>query len=133
MHLPHRVEVTIVTTFPNEKAATALEREMREIMGRGELRWQLDLVSDRPAMPERRGNTRLWKAFSEVAEAWNIPLEKEGSAWPSLAGLVPASAACLCGVGPVARDLRTPNEAVRRLSLMQRTLLLAEYLAREAT
>ena len=58
-------------------------------------------------------------------------MRKEGSAWPSVGGLVPARTACLCGMGPVARDLRTPNEAVWRLSLMQRTLLLAEFLAHE--
>jgi D-alanine-D-alanine ligase len=38
---------------------------------------------------------------------------------------------CLCGMGPVARDLGTPNEAVQRISLVQRTLLLAEFLANQ--
>jgi hypothetical protein len=37
-------------------------------------------------------------------------------------------AACVCGLGPVARDLGTPQEAVQRISLVQRTLLLADYL-----
>ena len=32
--------------------------------------------------------------------------------------------------GPVARDLGTPNESVQRIGLIQRTLLLAEFLAR---
>ena len=44
------------------------------------------------------------------------------------AGLVPERTACLCGLGPVARDLGTPHEAVQRISLVQRTLLLARYL-----
>lgn len=30
--------------------------------------------------------------------------------------------------GPVGRDLSTPNDAVQRLSLIQRTLLLAQFL-----
>jgi hypothetical protein len=34
----------------------------------------------------------------------------------------------VCGVGPVARALYTPDESVDRISLMQRTLLLAEFL-----
>jgi len=37
----------------------------------------------------------------------------------------------LCGLGPVARDTYTPDESVDRISLMQRTLLLAEFLARQ--
>jgi D-alanine-D-alanine ligase len=49
-----------------------------------------------------------------------------------VAGLVPSSRAVICGLGPVARDVDTPQEAVLRLSLMQRTLLLAQYLSGQA-
>ena len=42
---------------------------------------------------------------------------------------MPADKACVCAVGPVARDLRTPQEAVKRITLVQRSLLLAEFLA----
>ncbi len=45
-----------------------------------------------------------------------------------MAGLVPEPASVVCGVGPVTRDRGTPDEAVQRISLVQRTLLLAEYL-----
>jgi hypothetical protein len=34
-------------------------------------------------------------------------------------------------MGPLARDRGTPNEAVQRISLVQRTLILADFLARE--
>jgi D-alanine-D-alanine ligase len=44
---------------------------------------------------------------------------------------VPVKTPCLCGLGPVARELSTPNEAVQRISLVQRTLLLAEFLANQ--
>jgi hypothetical protein len=33
-------------------------------------------------------------------------------------------------MGPVARDLYTPQEAVQRISMVQHTLLLAEFLQR---
>ncbi len=82
-------------------------------------------------MRERRATLRLAKALQHVADDWEIPFKRESSVWPSVAGLVPAKTACLCGVGPVARDLGTPHEAVLRLSLVQRTLLLSEFLARE--
>jgi D-alanine-D-alanine ligase len=130
MRLPHRVHVTLLSTFPATERGEELEAEIRSILGRSGPRWKLDLLSDRPPMPERRGRP-LWKQVDAVAKAWEIPVKREGSSWPSVAGLVPPQKQVLCGFGPVARDLRTPDEAVWRLSVMQRTLLLAELLARE--
>ena len=67
--------------------------------------------------------------FSEGhGEKWDIPLDKESSVWPSAGGLVPARCAAVCGLGPAVRGLYTPQEAVLRISLMQRTLLLAQFL-----
>ena len=128
MHLPHRVHATLVLTHPTVEVADRLEASIREILGKGGPRWKLDRISDRPPMPERRGEASLWKRVEEVASQWEIPVQREGSSWPSVAGLVPPEKPALCGTGPVARDLRTPDEAVRRLSVMQRTLLLAELL-----
>jgi hypothetical protein len=82
-------------------------------------------------MKERRTTTQLARRLAQVAEEWEIPLKRESSVWPSVAGLVPAKTVCVCGVGPVARDVGTPHEAVQRISLVQRTLLLAEFLARD--
>ena len=73
--------------------------------------------------------TRLWPNASSVAEAWELPFGTESSVWPSVAGLVPEHTATLCGLGPVGRDLYSGQEAVSRVSLIQRTLLLAGYLA----
>jgi hypothetical protein len=70
----------------------------------------------------------LAKSLADVAGQWDIPLKRESSVWPSVAGLVPAAKGVVCGVGPVARDLYTPAESVDRISLVQRTLLLAEFL-----
>jgi hypothetical protein len=101
-------------------------------LGKREPRWELELVADRPPMKEHRGTLRLSRALASVASRWEIPLKNESSVWPSVAGLVPAKTARLCGLGPVARDLGTPQEAVQRYSLIQRTLLLAELLLQEA-
>jgi D-alanine-D-alanine ligase len=132
MRLPHRVDATLLSTFPTAESAKELEQEIRSIFGKKGPRWKLELLSDRPPMPERRGGRSLWKDVEAVAQAWEIPVKREGSAWPSVAGLVPVEKPALCGFGPVARDLRTPDEAVWRLSVMQRTLLLAELLAQES-
>lgn len=80
-------------------------------------------------MKERRKNLQLAKELSSVADTWEIPLALESSLIPSVGGLVPAKVPVVCGVGPVARDLNTPQEAVSRASLVQRSLLMAEFLA----
>jgi D-alanine-D-alanine ligase len=130
MLLPHRVAATILVTYPEPMIAATIEARMREMIGKKGLRCELEPISDRPPMTERRATLRLAKALQRVADDWEIPLKRESSVWPSVAGLVPSRTACLCGVGPVARDLGTPHEAVQRISLIQRTLLLAEFLAR---
>ena len=131
MRAPHRVTTTMIVTFPDDAVADAIEERIRGVLGKRGLKWRLDLVSHRPAMRERRGGLRLARSLEAVAERWEIPLKHSSSAWPSVAGLAPAKAGTLCGVGPVATDLRTPDEAVQRISFIQRTLLLAQYLAEQ--
>ncbi|MBN1341681.1 MAG: ATP-grasp domain-containing protein [Phycisphaerae bacterium] len=129
--LPHRVTTTILMTYPDAKLADAVEEKMRSGLDRRGPRWELKLVSDRPPMRERRLNVQLARAMERLAAEWEIPLTHESSVWPSVAGLVPAKVACVCGVGPVARDLGTPHESVQRISLVQRTLILAQSLLTE--
>jgi D-alanine-D-alanine ligase len=131
MRLPHRITATILVTYPDPAAIEPLEERMRATFGKSGPQWELVLLSDRPPMRERVGNQRLAKSLAEVARQWEIPLNSESSTLPSVAGLAPMKTPCLCGMGPVARDLGTPNEAVQRISLVQRTLLLAEFLANQ--
>ncbi len=131
MRLPHRVTATVLVTYPDPAVVAPLEERMWQTLGKTGPRWELELLSDRPPMRERSGNQRLAKSLTEVAKQWEIPLYNESSTFPSVAGLVPVKTPCLCGIGPVARDLSTPNEAVQRISLVQRTLLLAEFLANQ--
>ena len=131
MLLPHRAVATILVTYPEEVAADTVEAAMRSTLGKGKPKWGLEKIASRPPMKERRANTRLAKSLVDLASEWEMPLKRESSVWPSVAGVVPSKTACICGVGPVARDLGTPNEAVQRVSLVQRTLLLAEFLAKD--
>jgi hypothetical protein len=104
---------------------------MRALLAKKGPRWELNCISDRPPMKERRATIQLAQKLAQVAGEWEIPLRRESSVWPSVAGLVPAKTACVCGIGPVARDVGTPHEAVQRISLVQRTLLLAQFLAKD--
>jgi len=131
MSLPHRITATLVISYLDQKTANKVEEEIKTIFGKKGLKWRLEKVSDRTPMKERRTNIKLSKALLEVANKWEIPLEQESSLLPSVGGLVPSNVPVVCGIGPVARDLYTPHEAVNRISLMQRTLLMAELLAQD--
>ena len=72
------------------------------------------------------------KQLQSLAAEWDIPLKRESSVWPSAGGLIPGPKGVVCGMGPVARDIYTADEAVDRISLMQRTLLLAQFLASQS-
>ncbi len=129
--VPHHITITLLVSYLDPGRANETEQQMRAILGKSGFKWELDLITDRPPMRERRGNARLAKSLAAVADEWEIPFGQESSVWPSVAGLAPVKAAVLCGVGPVADHLYTPQESISRISLIQRTLLLAQYLATE--
>ena len=131
MLLPHRVEATLLLSYCESRLADSLEEQMRDILGKDSVHWKLEMIADRPPMNARPKNRTLAKTLSQVAQQWEIPLKQESSLWPSVAGLVPTSTTVVCGLGPVARQLYTPHEAVQRISILQRTLLLAEFLVHE--
>ena len=128
MFVPHRVEVSLMMSYVETAQADEAETAMRSTLGRSGPKWRLTRLDDRPPMADRPTNAPLVEALEAAAARWEIPLERESSAWPSVAGLVPPSTAVVCGMAPVTRDRGTPDEAVQRISLVQRTLLLSEYL-----
>lgn len=128
MLLPHRVSVTLLVSYPDEAIGDRIEAEIRAVLKDRRIKTGLELVSSRSPMKDRRANQRLLKQLSNIADQWEIPLTRESSVWPSVAGLTSGSTRVACGVGPIARDIYTPDEAVQRTSLIQRTLLLAQFL-----
>jgi D-alanine-D-alanine ligase len=130
--LPHEANATLLVTYPDEAVGDRIEREMRALLDAAKgIQWRLETIARRPPMKQRRASERVARELKAVAEQWQIPLEREGSVWPSVAGLVPSATGVVCGVGPVGRDIYTPHEAVDRTSLIQRTLLLAQYLLQQ--
>ncbi|MDE0333654.1 MAG: ATP-grasp domain-containing protein [Defluviicoccus sp.] len=129
MMAPHRVSATVMVTYFNAEDAERVERRMREILGKRGRTWKLTMLSDRPPMKERAAGMRLARALEAVCRDLELPVGHHSSAWPSVAGLVPARVGCVCGLGPVCRDRGTAAEAVQRVSLVQRALLLAAFLS----
>jgi len=128
MLLPHRVQATLLASYPTKKAGDLLEEKIREILSKPKVKWTLETVSDRPPMKTRKKGNPLLVELSRIAGDWEIPFIQESSVWPSVAGLVKPGKPVICGMGPSARDLNTAKECVERLSIIQRTLLLAQYL-----
>lgn len=131
MLVPHRVTVELMLSYLETERADAIEDKMRSLLSRRGLRCRLEKVSDRPPMKKRKNSQELAGLLMGVSEKWEIPCGIDTSIWPSAGGLVPSRVPVVCGIGPVARDLYTPQEAVNRISLIQRTLLLAQFLAEE--
>ena len=111
--------------------ADEAERRIREALGREGFHWELKCLSDRPALREKKANLKLARTLEAMAVQWDVPLKHESSVWPSVAGLVVPPTAVVCGLGPVATDLYRPQEAIQRISLLQRTLLLSQFLLEE--
>lgn len=128
LHLPHRATATLLMTYPDMSLADELEEKLRAGVEKRGPKWELRLISDRPAMRDNRKRAALKQRWIEIAEAMEMPVTAEGSVWPSVAGLVPDDVPCLCGISPIATDLGTPQEAVQRMSLLKRTLLLTRFL-----
>ena len=128
MHAPHRVTADIVESYPTTRAGNTVVRKVHDIFGKGGPRWELVEGTTRPPFVNRPETRALAEELAEVAARWDIALERGTSGWPSVAGLAPTDKACVCAIGPVAHDLRTPQEAVKRITLVQRSLLLAEFL-----
>jgi len=131
MLLPHRITVTLLVSYIEQELADDIEKEIRTILGKGTIKWQLEKISERPPMKPRKANRDLAKALAKVAQKWEIPFAQESSLWPAIGGVVPESTAVVCGLGPIAKDLYTPHETVERISVLQRALLLGEFLLQD--
>jgi D-alanine-D-alanine ligase len=128
MLLPHRVTCTVLLSAATAKAADRVESQIRDIMECKGMLWTLQPICRRPPFSRKPNNLALAEELAQIGRHWDIPLESDTTLVPSAAGLVPEEVPALCGLAPLARDLHTPQEAVQRLSLMQRTLLLAQFL-----
>jgi D-alanine-D-alanine ligase len=128
MLLPHRIQITLISSFAKIKSGDELEEKMNKVLGKGNIRWSLDCISNRPPMKvKKRGNLQI-EALRNIANNWDIPFETVSSLWPSVGGLVKQGTPVICGMGPCVKDLYTSRECIERVSLIQRTLLLSQYL-----
>jgi D-alanine-D-alanine ligase len=129
LHLPHRVTAELLVSYGSQRALEGVDEQLRQLLRDKGVSVSLEVESDRPPMAERAATKALAARFAGEGERWDIAIGSDTSSLPSAAGLVPEGTPVLCGVGPVATDLSTPQERVQRISLIQRTLVLSQVLA----
>jgi D-alanine-D-alanine ligase len=127
--LPHRVTATIVVTYINEKLAEEAEKEIRETFksSSGGMKSYVETIEERPPLL-RRKNNEIISLLRQISEEWHLPFGTESSLLASAAGEVQADIPVICGFAPASKGLYTPNEAIHRSELIQRSLLLSLYL-----
>jgi D-alanine-D-alanine ligase len=130
LHLPHRVTAEVLVSYGSQRALDSVAERLDAALREKGVSLSFEVASDRPPMVERAANTRLAARFAAEGERWEIAVGSDTSSLPSAAGLVPEGVPVLCGVGPVALDLSTPQERVQRISLIQRALVLSQLLVR---
>ncbi len=128
MRTPHRLSATLLMSFLDIPKADDLENRIRNTLGKSSFRWKLELIASRPPMKDRVANKRLASALTNTAAELEIELKSGSSLWPSVGGLVTGKTAVVCGMGPHSRSLYTPQEAIQRIGLIQRTIVLAQFL-----
>lgn len=130
--LPHEVLGTILINYLDASAADRVEAELHRLLEQKDgLRVRLTPVGDRPPFIKTRASEELAERMKAAATTWDVPFDEDSSLLPSVAGLVPAPTAVICGVGPAATETFTSHESVERISVVQRTLLLAQFLLAE--
>lgn len=127
--LPHRVHATVYVTYLNEKLASDAERQLREIFKSSSKGMQtyIEKLVERPPLVKKKNNP-LIQQLSKISEQWNIPFGTESSLLATAAGEIKNGLPVVCGFAPASKDLYTPNEAIHRQELIQRSLLLAMFL-----
>ena len=131
MLLPHRTNATLLASYPTKKTGDELHETIKESLAGSKIKWNLETVSERPPMKTKKTKNPLLDSLEAVAKEWELPLLYDSSVWPSVAGLVKQGTPVICGMGPFAHDLYTVRESVERISLIQKTLLLAQFLVKQ--
>lgn len=124
--LPHRVKATVSLTYLDEGMSRTAEKKIREIFKNNPKGIQafVEKLEERPPMTKRINNPLMDK-LKNLSTDWKIPFGTESSLLATAAGVIPSDIPVVCGFGPASRGLYTPNEAINRTELIEKTLLLS--------
>jgi glutamate carboxypeptidase len=129
--VPDRAELLIDLRAPDQHAASALLRRVREVVGSQDgdgVRVELEGGITRPAFP-RQASDLLWGLAQQGAQALGMPLVAVSSRGGSDASFAAAlGVPTLDGLGPICHDSCSRKERIEIASLAERGALLAGLL-----
>lgn len=132
--LPHRLEASVVLTFIDMALARKIETDVRKhfnLKAHG-IKTYTETVEVRPPLLKTAAQTALIKTFETIGASWSIPVKTESTILPSAAGEIPKTVPVICGLAPSSKALYTPNESISRVELIQKTMLIAQFLLARA-
>jgi D-alanine-D-alanine ligase len=130
--MPHRVTATIAITYIDEAMAEKTEIELHKLFKASKqgMKTYVEKITERPPLLHKKEHQLLTK-LQKWSEAYQLPFGTESSLLATAAGNVPVDTPTVCGFAPASKHLFTPNEAMHRSELVQRSVLLALYLQGE--
>lgn len=131
--LPHRIRATVYVTFLDPVLADGAESRLQELLAvdqddQDEPDVYIEKLEERPPLNRSSSADRLVEQLKRISEDWKLPFGVESSLLPSAAGEIPPETPVICGFGPASRDMFTPHECIHRGELLQRILLLTQFL-----
>lgn len=131
--VPHKITLNIIITYINSFEARNVEMELRKIFksNNKKINTYIEKIEDRAPLNKNKNNNDLANKFIEIAKRSNIELGIESALLPSAAGEIIKSSNVICGLSPGSKSLYTPNESINRRELIEKTLLITEFLMEE--
>lgn len=126
---PHRLEADLMVRYRDDTARRAWTSAAEELLSDVDVVAHIGERGHYPPVRPGAATRRLVGELRALAEEWDVPLPSESADSPTLAGLAPERTAAVGGLGPVARGVHRPDEAVDRTAFMQRLILITQHLA----
>ncbi|MBW3582655.1 MAG: ATP-grasp domain-containing protein [Euryarchaeota archaeon] len=127
---PHRLEADLMVRYRDDAARRAWISTAEDLLSEVDVVAHIGERGHYPPVRDGEPTRHLVAELRALAEEWDVPLASESADSPTLAGLAPEGTAAVGGLGPVARGVHRPDEAIDRTAFMQRLILITQHLAK---
>ncbi len=130
MMRPHQMEAILYLSYLDQAKANEMEDEIKKAFKTTSRSFHCTIakLEERPPMMKRGSQKALVDKMEELAKEWNLPFDTDSSLIPTAAGDIPGQIPVVCGLSPSSKGLYTPLECINRRELVEKTLLLCQYL-----
>ncbi len=126
----HRISASIFLTYIDSQVADKIESEIKRIFRSTSknIKSYISNIEVRPPMIKNNVQNDLIMRLKNISDELELPFGVDSKSIPSAGGDVAQGIPVVCGMSPSGRNLYSVNESINRLELLQKTVLLAEYL-----